>query len=103
MRGRFQLISGTLPRCPSRHSGVISKNASGLIKCSPDGVLCWNTQLYAGHVPEESKSPTPSPRLHVLQVSTILNLCICYIAELADPEYAAQAAQMEGLQDRWSI
>ena len=57
----------------------------------------WDPRVQAGHVPEESKSPTPSPRPHVLQASAILNLCVCYVIASADPECAAPAVYVDGI------
>ena len=53
----------------------------------PHGIVCWDAWLHAGHIPEEGKSPTSNPRLHVLQTSAILYFCVRYIVEKANDEY----------------
>ena len=49
-------------------------------------------------MPEENKSPASNPRLHVLQTSAILYLCVRYIVEPANYKYTVQTPHVEGLQ-----
>ena len=81
-RGRFQLASETLSQ----------RTPSAVHRAS-----CVAPRRHAGHILEEDKSPASNPRLHILQTSAILYLCVRYIVEPANSEYTAQTPHMEGL------